>query len=226
MSTLKFSKTNRKLRELGDYLGIPKSHVVGFDLPAGHTCPAAKICKSMANRETGKITDGKDCQFRCYAASIEAFSPSARDAHWHNFDALQGLSIQGMASLISDSLPKRVEVVRIHASGDFFSKAYFLAWVEVAKMNPDIIFFGYTKMLPFVSMDMPDNMSLVYSYGGIFDDKVTDEPFIKVVETVTDALALGLTPACQNEPSDDFDYIRNGQSFALTIHGTQPAKGG
>lgn len=221
---LKFSKNNSKLQELAVYLDIPKTHVVGFDLPAGHTCPAAKVCKSTANRETGKITDGKHCEFRCYAASIEAFSPSARRSHWHNFDNLQGLDIQDMAQLISDSIPARVEVVRIHASGDFYSKQYFLAWVEVAKMNPDIIFFGYTKMLPYVSMDMPDNMSLVYSYGGVFDNKVTNEPFIKVVETVKDALAIGLTPACTDNPSDDFDFIREGKSFALTIHGTQPAK--
>jgi len=221
--TLHFSKHNRKLNELAEHLGVRKSQVVGFDLPAGWTCPAADMCLSKANRETGKITDGDNCQFRCYAASIEAFSPSARSNHWDNFDALKGLDTQAMAQLISDNLPK-VKVVRIHASGDFFSKAYFMAWVEVAKMNPDIIFFGYTKMLPFLSIEMPDNMSIVYSHGGKFDALVNSEPVAYVVDTVADAIAQGLHPACVDNPSDDFDLIRAGKSFALALHGTQPAK--
>lgn len=221
---LHFSHHNRKLNELADYLDIPKSHVVGFDLPAGHTCPMADICLSKADRVTGKITDGDNCEFRCYAASIEAFSPSARKNHWDNRDALEGLTSDQMADLISDNIPARVEVVRIHASGDFYSKTYFEAWVKIAKMNPDIIFFGYTKVLQYVSADMPDNMSLVYSYGGKLDHVVTNEPVAYVVETVTDALARGVQPACVDNPSDDFDFIREGKSFALTIHGTQPAK--
>ena len=69
---LKFSTGNRKINDLAKDLGLSKKEVVAFDLPAGYTCPAADICKSQANRENGKITDGENCQFRCYAASTES----------------------------------------------------------------------------------------------------------------------------------------------------------
>lgn len=222
--TLKFSKHNSKLNKLAEYLGIPKTHVVSFDLPAGYTCPAADICLSRANRKTGKITDGAHTQYRCYAASVEARFPTVRKAHWHNRMALDRLSTDQMVELISESLPARVEVVRIHSSGDFFSQEYFDAWVGVARMNPDIIFFGYTKILPYVSADIPDNMSLVYSHGGVMDNQVTNEPVCYVVNTFTEAVELGVQVACEAHPADDFDFIRKGLSFALEIHGTQPAQ--
>ena len=43
-------------------------------IPAGLTCPKAKLCKSWASVINGKsqIVDGDETLFRCYAASQEA----------------------------------------------------------------------------------------------------------------------------------------------------------
>lgn len=224
MDKLKLSYGNSKLHKLAEYLGIAKKSVVSFDLPAGYTCPMASLCKSYANRETGKITDGKDMIFRCYAASGEAAFKNARLLRWHNFDLLKVLDFDGMVSLIENSLTNKIEVVRIHSSGDFFSLDYFNAWVRVAKNHPEIKFFGYTKVLPYVSAVKPDNFKLVYSYGGKLDNDLKNEPVAYVVNTVTDAIAKGLKVACLDNPSDDYDYVMGGRTFALTLHGTQPAK--
>ena len=59
MAKLSFSKGNRKLNELATDLGLKKSQVISFDLPAGHTCPMASECLSKADKITGKITDGQ-----------------------------------------------------------------------------------------------------------------------------------------------------------------------
>lgn len=219
---LKFSFHNSKLNALAVAQGLPKKSVVSFDLPAGHTCPAASLCKSMANRETGKITDGEGMQFRCYAASGEAVFTNTRKLRWSNYDQLQGLSVAQMVELILASLPANVKIVRVHSSGDFFNKAYFLAWVEVAKIRSDVVFFGYTKILPFVNYPKSDNFYLVYSFGGKMDKLVSNEPVCYVITDKAQAGSNGI--ACETSPSDDYDFIVKRQSFSIMLHGTQPAK--
>ena len=218
---LKFSFRNAKIKKLAVYLGLAKNEVASFDLPAGYTCPAARACRSYANRVTGKITDGKGAEFRCYAASSEAVFTSARQNRWSNFEALRDAGAD-MVALIMGALPSTLKVLRIHSSGDFFTRAYFDAWVTVARLHPDIKFFGYTKILPYVKADKPDNFTLVYSFGGTMDAQVTDEPVAYVVNTVADAVARGLPVSCQDNPVDDYDYVTSGRTFALALHGTQP----
>jgi hypothetical protein len=221
---LHFSTGNRKINELAHSKGLKNNQVVAFDMPAGYTCPAADKCQSFANRENGKITDGDNCQFRCYAASIESAFSSSRKAHWKNYDALSGLSLDEMVKLILSELPKDVKIIRIHSSGDYFSKRYFQAWVKVAELRPDVKFFGYTKILNYVNADKPDNYHLVYSFGGKMDSKRTCEPTAFVVKNIVEAIVKGLTPSCIDNPADDFDFIMEGKTFALVLHGTQPAK--
>lgn len=222
--TVKFTNGNRKINELAKAKGLKKNQVYAFDLPAGWSCPMASICQSRADKITGKISDGKDCLFRCYAASSEAAFSSVRALRWNNFDALRHATLDDMVELILSGLPKFTKIVRIHSSGDFFSKNYFMAWVRVAELRPDITFFGYTKVLQYVQYDKPSNFMLQYSFGGKMDAIHKSEPVAYVVKSVDDAKNLGIRIACVDDPSDDFDFIMRGESFALLLHGTQPAK--
>jgi len=222
---LKFSKTNSKMNKLADMVNLKKSQVFSFDLPAGWTCPMADICLSKADKITGKITDGKNSKFRCYAASIESAFTSARQSHWHNFDLLKNKSVESMTALLLESLPSTAKIVRIHSSGDFFNPKYFQAWVNVAIARPDVIFFGYTKILNYVQFSKPVNFKLVYSMGGKMDAQVTVEPVSYVVNTVQDAIERGLEVSCLDHPADDYNFVMAQKSFALALHGTQP-KGG
>lgn len=219
---LTFSTGNTKLLELAQ---SKNCKVTSFDLPAGHTCPAADECQSFSDKVTGKITDGVNCKFRCYAASMEARFSASRRAHWRNYEAIASCKTSDdMAKLILSELPADVKIVRVHASGDFFSKKYFMAWVKVAETRTDVQFFGYTKILPYVKSAKPDNFRLVYSYGGKMDSKRNCEPTAFVVKNIAEAIERKLQPACIDNPSDDFDYIMQGKTFALCLHGTQPAK--
>jgi hypothetical protein len=224
MNKLHFATHNSKINKLAHSLGLKNTQVVAFDLPAGYTCPCADTCQSFSNRESGKITDGKNCKIRCYAASIESAFTSARNAHWRNFEALKNLSTKEMVELILSELPKNVKVVRIHSSGDYFAKRYFQAWVKVAEIRTDIKFFGYTKILDYVNADKPDNFRLVYSFGGKMDSKKTCEPTAYIVKDIAEAIIRGLLVSCADNPADDFDFIMEGKTFALVLHGTQPAK--
>lgn len=193
-----------------------------FSLPAGWTCPGAKECLCKANRETGKVTDGPDTKFRCFAASDERYT-ATRMARWHNFELLKGKSTEEMVDLLHPNLPKAARIVRIHVSGDFFSQSYFDAWLQVARQNPETLFYAYTKSLKFwvERLDnIPENMKLNASRGGLLDALI-DKVGLKSAEVV---LSEGEADA-KNLRIDHDDSLAYGQdkSFALLIHGTQPA---
>jgi hypothetical protein len=213
MSTLlKFQKGNAKLDK----------KIYTFSLPAGHSCPFANDCLSKSDRLTGKLTDGPNTQFRCFAASAEAVYKNVRLARWHNFDLLRNLNSSEASDLILNSLPVKANIVRIHVSGDFFNEAYFLAWLQVAKIRPSVTFYAYTKSLIYWVnhiKDIPDNFILNASEGGKLDAQINlhDLKFAKVVYSPEEAEKLGLLIDHTDEAA-----FKTTESFALLIHGQQP----
>jgi hypothetical protein len=215
MNKLFFGFGNAKLSET----------IATFSLPAGWTCPCAKDCLSKADRNTGKISDGKNAEFRCYAASAECAYTAVRKSRWGNFETLKAVkTIDGMTDILAKNIPENISKVRIHASGDFFSENYFKAWLNVAKLFPTIIFYGYTKRVGFMVKykdQMPANFRLVASWGGT-EDHLIEKHGIKsarVVFSEAEAEKLGL----ELDHHDDHAYSADNISFGLIIHGTQPA---
>jgi hypothetical protein len=224
---LRFGNPNSKLKKLIKKLGLT---LKTFTLPAGWTCPGAKDCLSRANRETGKIQDGPDTLFRCFAASAEATYPSLRKMVWHNFELLRDALIQDKkagfensphtADLIHNSLPKKFDVMRVHVGGDYFVKEYLQAWVEVAIRNPDKIFYSYSKSLHFFAdVARPENLVLTASRGGKYDELIDLHGWKEalVVYSEQEAEARGL-----EIDHDDTHAAFGKENFALLIHGTQP----
>ena len=214
---LKFQNDNAKLNK-------SIYNVCSFRLPAGYACPAAVDCLAKANRYTGRITDGENAHIRCFAATDEARSPQARDARWFNFDALRGLGRREMAHLIHTSLPIRQGTIRIHVSGDFYNQSYFDAWVIVATLNPDIHFYAYTKAINFwmaCKAEIPVNLNLTASRGGTHDWLIAMNQLKEaiVVFHPDEAERMGLAI-----DHDDSLAMHGTSSFALLLHGTQPAK--
>ena len=224
---LRFGDPNSKLKKLIKKLGLT---LKTFTLPAGWTCPAAKDCLSRANRETGKIQDGPDTLFRCFAASAEATYPSLRKMVWYNFDLIKNTMFnawrykkdkaQAIADLIHDSLPKKFDVMRVHVGGDYFSVDYLKAWIEVAKRNPDKVFYSYSKSLHFFKQfALPENLVLTASRGGKYDELIDLHGWKEalVVYSEQEAKERGL-----EIDHDDTHAAFGKENFALLIHGTQP----
>lgn len=219
-NTPRFSCSNSKMNHLAAHLNLKKSQVVAFDLPAGYTCPAANLCHSRAHKVTGKITDYG--QFRCYAAKLEAAFPTVRRFRHNNLMAIARCkTAREIANLLLAALDEKVRVCRIHAAGDFFSQKYFDAWKIVAAERPDVVFFGYTKVLPYLLQERPANLHLAYSIGGLYDSSpdVTSLCTSTVFPTRDAADAAGVPVACPTPTSpDDYDYITRGVSFGLIFH--------
>ena len=220
---LKFSLATEqaKLKDIEKWLGY-KPVVYSISLPSGWTCPFALNCMSKADRETGKITDGKFTTFRCFSATDEARSPQARKQRWYNFDLLRKLDFEDMVSLIFSSIPVNMDICRVHVGGDFFNQRYFEAWLQVARLLPTKLFYAYTKSIPYwiANLDnIPSNFILNGSRGGSRDN-LLDEYSLKIAEVV-----LSLEEAEGKElpiDHDEFYALNNNGNFGLLIHGTQP----
>jgi hypothetical protein len=129
-----------------------------------------------------------------------------------------------MFDLIDSALPKNAGIVRIHSAGDYFSPEYFDAWLAVARLNPDILFYSYTKALPYwvnrISM-IPDNFVLTASYGGRRDDMIEtyDLRSVRVINHPDEANGLEIDHTDEHAARPSLRDI----PFALLIHGIQPA---
>ena len=229
---MKNNKTPQQLRwNLGN-VKLP-TRVHHFSLPSGHSCPAALECLSKADQETGKITDGEDTIFRCYAAMQEARHTHVRKLRWNNFTALRKKSRKQMFTMLMGSLRPHHEryiknhdqrpIMRAHVGGDFFKESYFLAWLDLAKAYQPSWFYAYTKRLDLwvKHMDIiPSNFELNASRGGMHD-KLIEQHKLKSAEVVysrDEAKTKGL-----EIDHDDSKAYSRGPSFGQLIHGTQPA---
>jgi hypothetical protein len=195
-----------------------------FSIPAGWTCPGASECLARVDKESGKLTDGKDTRFRCFAATMEARRGSIRKSRWHNFDLLKACETQGeMETLILESLSADIGLVRVHVSGDFYSEMYFRAWMSVAAQRPQTVFYAYTKSLKtWVDNQalVPSNFKLNASKGGRWDQLISQHglKYAEVVFSIEQAERLGLAI----DHDDSHAFTQEG-SFALLLHSTQPA---
>jgi hypothetical protein len=196
--------------------------VYEFNLPAGHTCPQASECLLKADRFSGKMTHGNNQIFRCYAAMTERF-PVVREARWHNLELIR--KSKNIVNLISPSIPPKADRIRIHGSGDFFKQSYFDAWLDIAKLNPNILFWAFTKSVQFWVKRLeiiPNNLILQASKGGK-QDYLIDEYKLKSA-TVYKTVALAKKSGLPIDVNDKYACSNLG-SFAL-VDNFGPDRGG
>jgi len=224
-----FGSANAKLIKLQEKF---KRKLYTFSTLSGFCCPYAKDCDSRAIvGDNGKrtIKDGPHTKFRCFSASQEVLFTNVYESRKKNWDML--LTAKNcpvaMSTMIQASLPKKASIVRINVAGDFFTKAYFVAWLNAAANNPNVLFYAYTKSLPFWVWAknegiIPDNFILTASYGGYRDDLIDSHKlrFAKVVFSRNEAKNLGLP--IDSDDSHAADPKKSNESFALLLHGVQP----
>jgi hypothetical protein len=232
VQTVRFSPANTKLKKL--YLNRRLARwlaggrkIYSFDLLSGWTCPGARECKShvIETSEGKRIVDGPDTRFRCFSASREVIFAEVYNLRKANFEAVRGKSTEEILYLLRDAFPQNSGIVRIHVAGDFFSTEYFHAWMALAKEHPNVLFYAYTKSLRIVANNavwIPPNMVLTLSEGGRYDHLIRDLPQFRTARVVlsnSESRRLRLPI----DTDDSHAAVPGGRSFALVIHGSQPA---
>jgi hypothetical protein len=237
----KFSRGNAKLDALEKTVGGP---VYTFSELSGHTCPFARDCYSKAVKENGKtkIVDGPDTIFRCFSASQEIMYSRTYDQRKYNTDLVTGLqSATKYTDMILESMPDDAKCMRIHVGGDFRLRRHFQAWRNAALELPAVLFYAYTKALPFWVSELnniPANMVLTASRGGKAD-KLIDEYNLREAVVIADKetcehilksgninrVSRGQYKGYPIDHDDSFAAMpeHRNTNFALLIHAGQPA---
>lgn len=258
MKLLKFSQENAKTSGLSQVVSIApflesetqkrRKRVYSCDGRSGYDCPYAKLCKSKAvegpnNKAT--IQDGPHTVWRCFSASQEVQYPNTRHSRKYNSDLFRACgNVKKMTNLIEASLPKDMGVCRIHVSGDFFNQRHFDAWLAIARMYRNILFYAYTKSLPFWIrrkhlVDTTNNFVLTASYGGTKDNLIEQYNlrFARVIseldlcKKLVESGQYDIVPhlgtpydglPIDHDDSHAADPYKCNQNFCLLLHGTQP----
>lgn len=228
---LKFSPANSKIKELSKVRALAKylkngRKVYSFDLLSGFSCPFAHNCLSKVRVDVDgrkHVEDGHHTLFRCFSASQEVLLPGVYRRRKSNFDTLRGKTFEEMYGALRFALPFDAGIIRLHVGGDFFSYDYFYAWCELARNRPDILFYTYTKSLPYWIRNLdqiPANLVLTASYGGRRDSLIKEYGLrsATVVYSEQEAKRLGLAI----DHDDSHSANPKAKSFALLVHGTQP----
>jgi len=151
------SSMTRTLEYMGGFVnskrltnGNEKLHkVLVFDLPAVLSCPNCKDCKSS-----------------CYALQAQKQYADCRVFRNTNFH-LAIFEIKKLQTLIEQQLKRaKINVVRIHSSGDFFSQEYIDMWTAIMKHFPNKKFYAYTKVEKLFKFKKLSNFNLITSFIG------------------------------------------------------------
>ena len=234
----RYSNANHKTEQLYKYaetvlarwLSDRRYKVYSIDLLSGYSCPFAEKCLSRAVEVDGKrkIQDGPKTEFRCFSASQEARLSNVYNKRKANFEALKNAKTEdAIYKILADNLPLNAGVVRMHVSGDFFSPAYFKAFLRLARNNPNVLFYAYTKALRYwldnrEEVESLDNVVMTASRGGK-DDHLIDEHALREARVVLSADEDEYIGELDETDIHAADPARKNESFRLLIHGSQPA---
>ena len=106
-----------------------------------------------------------------------------------------------------------------------FNEQYFKAWMMLAVLEPNVLFYAYTKSLRYWvdNMDMiPDNLILTASRGGREDHLIDEHNLRESVVVFSEKEAESLNLVIDHDDSHAARPSLENDSFALLIHGTQP----
>jgi len=233
---LKYSKANAKIEALAQVESLApylegKKKVFSMDLLSGWSCPFAKECLSKVYIVDGKrkIKDGPDTLFRCFSASQEVLFPALYNLRKHNLDVMKGIKgIDNKFARLHADLPKNAGIIRIHVGGDFFNQEYFDAWVKMSDANPNVLFYAYTKSTPYLvkytwKQRRWENFVITASRGGKKDALIGKHKLREAVVIFEEQTADILDYEIDHDDSHAADPSKRRESFALLIHGTQPA---
>ena len=152
---------NSKIKETSEKVGL---NIFNFSIPA---------YKSASGKLTCPFADS--CVKYCYAqkGNYKRFPKIGELMEQRYLLSKQSIFV---ASMNIEIKKKKADAIRIHDSGDFYSKEYLEKWVTIAKDNPTVKFYAYTKSIPlFIGKELPTNMDIIFSTGSKKDELINFE---------------------------------------------------
>tara|TARA_R100001460_G_scaffold59421_1_gene99262 strand:+ start:558 stop:1175 length:618 start_codon:yes stop_codon:yes gene_type:complete len=188
-----------------------KARILNFSLPAYKTQNNKMVCPFA-----------KDCVKYCYAQKGNYRYPSVKKGLNNRYELSK--KEEFVTIMNANILLERPTHVRIHDSGDFYSVDYLNKWIQIANDNKEVIFYAYTKSIPFFKrskeMDttflLPKNLIIIFSEGSKKDNliNITKDRHSRIFKDINSLLKAGYINASDN----DLNAITNNKKVGLLLH--------
>jgi hypothetical protein len=142
---------NTKLKKTSKALNL---RVFNFGIPA---------YKSASGKLTCPMAD--ECVKFCYAKKGAYIWSNVQPAFEKRYQLSK--TDEFVDAIRSEIQRKKPDYVRVHDSGDYYSKKYLDKWIQIANENPDVRFYSYTNMIDmFLKTSLPSNYDIIFSDSG------------------------------------------------------------
>ncbi len=173
---------NTKLKKTSKELGV---RVFNFGIPA---------YKSASGKLTCPMADG--CVKFCYAKKGAYIWSNVKPAFEKRYQLSK--TDDFIDAMNAEIIKKKPEYIRVHDSGDYYSRAYLHKWIEIAIRNPDIRFYSYTNMVKMMlNVKLPQNFDIIFSDSGKQKDAIDKlkHRHTKIFSSKEDLVSAGYTDA-------------------------------
>ena len=142
---------NSKLKKTSKKLGL---RVFNFGIPA---------YKSASGKLTCPMADS--CVKFCYAKKGAYIWSNVKPAFEKRYQLSK--TDKFVEAMNAEIRKKKPDYVRVHDSGDYYSRAYLKKWIDIANSNPNVRFYSYTNMVDMMlKTSLPNNYDIIFSDSG------------------------------------------------------------
>ena len=173
---------NSKLKKTSKALGL---RVFNFGIPA-YKSASGKLTCPMAG----------ECVAWCYAKKGAYIWSNVKPAFENRYQLSK--TDDFIDAMNNEIKRKKPDYVRVHDSGDYYSKAYLQKWIQVAIHNPSVKFYSYTNMVDMMlKTSLPDNYDIIFSDSGKQKNLIDERKHrhTKIFTSTSDLLSAGYTDA-------------------------------
>lgn len=151
MKQISLLTQNSKLKKTSKAMNV---RVFNFGIPA---------YKSASGKLTCPMAD--ECVKFCYAKKGAYIWSNVQPAFEKRYQLSK--TDEFVDAIHSDIQRKKPDYVRVHDSGDYYSRSYLMKWIEIANKNPEVKFYSYTNMIKMMlNVKLPDNYDIIFSDSG------------------------------------------------------------
>ncbi len=173
---------NSKLKKTSKNLGL---RVFNFGIPA-YKSASGKLTCPMA----------KDCIKFCYAKKGAYIWSNVKPVFEKRYELSKTDNF--VDAMNAEIRKKNPDYVRVHDSGDYYSRAYLNKWIEIAIHNPNVRFYSYTNMVDMLlKASLPSNYDIIFSDSGKQKHMINERKHrhTKIFSSHSDLISAGYTDA-------------------------------
>jgi len=142
---------NTKIKKTGKELGV---RLFNFGIPA---------YKSASGKLTCPMAD--ECVKFCYAKKGAYIWSNVQPAFEKRYQLSK--TDDFITAVDAEIKRKKPDYIRVHDSGDYYSRKYLDKWIQIAKNNPTVRFYSYTNMVDMLmKAELPENYDVIFSNSG------------------------------------------------------------